>query len=640
MKLRYIESAALLFWGYQADLLLFALPMAAIFEARFHTNRRWALTKQDFYRVADLTSLALFALIVFLFLNRAEYHFITSLVQWLPIVFFPLVVVLAFSTTEKMPLDILFYSLRRQREPVTQAWDMNYVFFGICLVAAGTNTDAVRLYMLIASLLVLLALFRLRSPRYASNLWILLACLVFLSAYASQHVIRAGHLALKEQTREWLANYIRTRTNALRTRTAIGSVGNLKLSDAISFRVRPLTDGRFPRLLQEATYDVLADTDWLVLNPQFSRVDHSEDFRWRLAGPQAAEQRARIYLAFERDIDIVPVPANATEIDDLPAQELRKSRFGSVEAIGLVPSPGYAVSFAAGADINSDPEPSDKFIPHQYAELMRGIFTNVDVPDSEPIRKVKALFADFRYSLYQDIPPTDDPIEYFLTQSHAGHCEYFATATVLLLRQLGVPARYAVGYALQEYDSSLGMFIVRKRHAHAWAIAFVDGGWQVVDTTPGVWAESEAAQAGLLRPLVDMLANGAFRLQLWWNEQKLEDYQLELYGIGALLALILIWRIATSEQVIIRSGEAGSGGRSFDAPGMDSPFFRIEAHLSAAGLRREPGEVFSAWLARIGHTDLFPLLRTHNRLRFDPRGLREEKARQLDDAVEAWLRAQ
>jgi transglutaminase-like putative cysteine protease len=44
----------------------------------------------------------------------------------------------------------------------------------------------------------------------------------------------------------------------------------------------------------------------------------------------------------------------------------------------------------------------------------------------------------------------ETPLARFLLRTRSGHCEYFATATVLLLRQLGIPARYAVGYAVHE----------------------------------------------------------------------------------------------------------------------------------------------------------------------------------------------
>ena len=119
MNLRYLQFAAVMLWGIQTDLLYFALPMGILLEARFFVNRRWALARQDFYRIADLTTVVMGALILFLFLNRIRYPFITTLVEWLPVIFFPLVVVLAYSTTEKMPLDVVFYSLRRQSQPAT-----------------------------------------------------------------------------------------------------------------------------------------------------------------------------------------------------------------------------------------------------------------------------------------------------------------------------------------------------------------------------------------------------------------------------------------------------------------------------------------------------------------------------------------
>ncbi|MGK0340988.1 MAG: hypothetical protein ACJAXW_001533, partial [Candidatus Azotimanducaceae bacterium] len=85
MNLRGIQSLAMLLWGFQSELLAFAVPMALIWEGRFFFNRRWALTKQDFYLLADLTSVCLVLMIIFLFMNRTDYHFIRTLMQWLPI---------------------------------------------------------------------------------------------------------------------------------------------------------------------------------------------------------------------------------------------------------------------------------------------------------------------------------------------------------------------------------------------------------------------------------------------------------------------------------------------------------------------------------------------------------------------------
>ncbi len=141
IKPRYLGGLSAIFWGWQCELIWFALPVAIVLEARYYLNRRWALTKTDFYRVADLTTIALLTMVFFLFLNRQDYHFITTLLTWSPILLFPLVAVLAYSSTPRMSLDILFYSLRGQREAVQQSWDMDYVYLGACLLAAGLGKE-------------------------------------------------------------------------------------------------------------------------------------------------------------------------------------------------------------------------------------------------------------------------------------------------------------------------------------------------------------------------------------------------------------------------------------------------------------------------------------------------------------------
>ncbi|MBD3647534.1 MAG: hypothetical protein HUJ31_08810, partial [Pseudomonadales bacterium] len=169
MKPRYVQAVTVLLWGVQTEFLIFAIPMAILLEGRYFFNRRWALTRQDFYRVADLTSIGLACLIAYLFMNAREYHFITTLIQLLPIAFFPLVVILAYSTWERMSLDVLFYSLRRQKEPVNQSWDMDYVFMGICLIATATNTDFHVYFLPVSAAIIFFALFPLRSSRYQAG---------------------------------------------------------------------------------------------------------------------------------------------------------------------------------------------------------------------------------------------------------------------------------------------------------------------------------------------------------------------------------------------------------------------------------------------------------------------------------------
>jgi hypothetical protein len=59
-----------------------------------------------------------------------------------------------------------------------------------------------------------------------------------------------------------------------------------------------------------------------------------------------------------------------------------------------------------------------------------------------------------------------------------GFCNYYATSEIVLLRAVGIPARWAVGYAQGEYDSDSGTYQVRQRDAHSWPEVYFPGiGW-------------------------------------------------------------------------------------------------------------------------------------------------------------------
>jgi len=78
-----------------------------------------------------------------------------------------------------------------------------------------------------------------------------------------------------------------------------------------------------------------------------------------------------------------------------------------------------------------------------------------------------------------------DPLGYFLFSSHAGHCEYFATAMTVMLRSIDVPARYVTGFLPGEYNDVGGDYIIRGSDAHAWVEVFFNGyGWITFDPTP------------------------------------------------------------------------------------------------------------------------------------------------------------
>jgi hypothetical protein len=92
---------------------------------------------------------------------------------------------------------------------------------------------------------------------------------------------------------------------------------------------------------------------------------------------------------------------------------------------------------------------------------------------------------EFTYSLDASLrDPNIDPVEDFLFNRKSGHCEYYASSLVLMLRSIGIPSRMISGFKGGTQNTLTGAFQVQQRHAHAWVEAYLNGGWVVMDATP------------------------------------------------------------------------------------------------------------------------------------------------------------
>jgi transglutaminase-like putative cysteine protease len=113
------------------------------------------------------------------------------------------------------------------------------------------------------------------------------------------------------------------------------------------------------------------------------------------------------------------------------------------------------------------------------------------------------LLKNYAYTLELPEVLSGDPVEAFLFENRRGHCEYFASAMVLLLRAQGVPARVVTGFSYGEYNEFGKYYSVRERDAHAWVEAYMqDSGWLEFDPTPGGGQEPDTgllAQLGLTK---------------------------------------------------------------------------------------------------------------------------------------------
>lgn len=112
-------------------------------------------------------------------------------------------------------------------------------------------------------------------------------------------------------------------------------------------------------------------------------------------------------------------------------------------------------------------------------------FLDSELTVSEKIEMVKNYISNSKtYSLKTPkMPSGKDFVTWFLNESDTGYCVHFATAGTLMLRVLGIPARYVTGYYATAYANQT--VTVTTDNAHAWVEYYSDtAGWIPLECTP------------------------------------------------------------------------------------------------------------------------------------------------------------
>ena len=232
----FLLGAAILFWGWQVDELLFALLMVPLAESARLIKTRWVLSLSDFYRISDIATLILLGIAVYaLFTNPRAIVMLT--VKWLPLITFPLLVAQEYSTVGK--IDTRAFLMLARKEPTVQdnpsAINFSYPYFVLCIIAAASANQRTNLFYIGFVLLAAWALFPHRSRRYPIAIWCGLILMSGVLGYA-------GHIGLNQMQgflMNWTSDFFLTDSNPFKSTTAIGDIGQVKQSSRIVYRVDP-----------------------------------------------------------------------------------------------------------------------------------------------------------------------------------------------------------------------------------------------------------------------------------------------------------------------------------------------------------------------------------------------------------------
>lgn len=118
-------------------------------------------------------------------------------------------------------------------------------------------------------------------------------------------------------------------------------------------------------------------------------------------------------------------------------------------------------------------------LPQRVSKLAREITSSAN-NDYDRAKAIESyLSKNYRYTLEPgNIPQNHDFVDYFLFDSKQGYCTYYASAMTVLVRSIGIPARYVEGYMLPSKPVSGKSYEVTNKEAHAWVEVYFEGfGW-------------------------------------------------------------------------------------------------------------------------------------------------------------------
>jgi hypothetical protein len=625
----FLVGAALLAWGYAGNSVVLAIVVGAIYElARFLGPRDMFLRGREplVIRIALITVLALF---IGAGVTQKFPNAIYMALRGLPLAIFPVAVLQVLAEGRRIPAGILRKD--RQRASEGPAVEITHLFAATALIGAAATDPAARWFYPAAAILVAWAVLA-RAPRRGS------AAVLLVAATVIGFGVHTGLSSLQSRLEDWSTDFLQELLSAgadpFKERTRIGEMGRIKLSDRIAMRAIP--EGERPRqiLLREAAFDTYISGEWRATYRTFTPRDATMG-AWRLA-PGDGSHVLSIRRSLPKSEGVLALPLGTTRVSSIPGAALGTLPSGAVRVRNMPSFVALRVEYQPDGDFAAAPTAADLDVPEVLHSALDQALAEGRVPTGAP-REAEAAIRRFFAERYGYTLTLSDghggtrTLRDFLLKDRKGHCEYFATASVLLLRAAGIPARYVVGYSAQEYSPLEKAFIVRDRHAHAWATAWVDGRWIEVDNTPSRWADFEEQEArAWYGPALDLFswAIDALRRNVFEAEWSLAGLGVAVVIVALLLALAwwarrLTWKRKT------RPVEVHAATRAWQ---------RVEATLAAKGLERSAHETIREFAAR--NESLAPgltaLARRYYVARFDPAsGAGEAEALRSD--VERWL---
>jgi transglutaminase-like putative cysteine protease len=273
--------------------------------------------------------------------------------------------------------------------------------------------------------------------------------------------------------------------------------------------------------LRGTAFDVYESQNWTV-SEEFENevIDYSEELRRKTEFLDSYNVNyTEFFIEVEHNVysKVLYTPTDSYIFDNeydikssisnffYTTEELDKNAIYTVSTIKI---DKYSVAFTSMMKSLEAGNISDKYLqlPDEFSEevinLAQDITSEYDSVYEKALAIENYLSANHKYNLSPDEKPYYyDYVEFFLFKSQEGFCTHYASSMVTMLRSVGIPSRYVIGYVLdrdglgsvnrgsEEDETFEGVerrYLITKRKSHAWVEVYFEGyGWlEFEPTTP------------------------------------------------------------------------------------------------------------------------------------------------------------
>ena len=666
----HLLGATALFWGWQTGLIIPAILVAILMEGRYMASSRLAFTLREYRMIWNLCAIIVFSSIAFSVSEGVRAGMFLQLIQWAPLMFLPIAAAQIYGDREKIDWSVFSFFMRKSRsrgpgdEP--PAFNIEYPYFALMVAAASAaNVRSIWFYVFIGAC-ALWILWRIRPRSFPAQAWIALFAIILAAGYTGSLGLQRLQEVVEQNLIDLYTRMFLNQPDPFTTNTSIGEVGRLKDSGSIIYRVENERGYLTEVYLPISSYNSFRLSSWHAMkSPLIAKYSESNGLDWKFEDPSGASSWLAVSTYLPGGEGLLPAPINTSQLERLPANKMFFNRLGAIKVGGAPGFVRYITRTGDGVSRIAPPMVDDIKVPMLEERGIWRLFEQLELEGKTPkesMRIVEAHFRDnFTYSLdlksfagasfpggqvMADFFDSQDStaLEDFLFNTRSGHCEYFATATTLILRKAGIPTRYFVGYMAHEYSMVEDAFIVRSRDAHAWPMVFIDGKWSIFDTTPAIWKEADLEYGSVFEKPFDLISFLYLQFSKWrWGEDSALNAKT-LAPVLVILILFLVYRIMSNTKIKKEKEKELAEERKLAIPGHSSAYYMVEKRLNELGFRRGPWETQVEFIDRVKSEqpqfpteDTLAILNMHYRLRFDPKGLSPRELDNMMERIMDWI---